>query len=212
MIKKITSENGMVIVEATIVFPIMFLVIFFMLFAGNAFYQKCRVEAIINEIAIAGSAYCADPMLYNVEGEGIPDVEDVDVRPYRYLFGLFGGMDDMQGDVESKLNDRFEKLGTGLFSGMRPDFKKTPEVKFNSMFLYSTFSVDAEYDITIPVRMLFSSDYIALHVSSHVEMPVSDSPEFIRNIDMVEDYMQRYGIDDKIREIVDSVKKVFHIS
>ena len=33
------SERGMVIVEATIVFPVMFLVIFLMLFTGNAYLR-----------------------------------------------------------------------------------------------------------------------------------------------------------------------------
>lgn len=37
----------MMIVEATIVFPVMFLVIFLMIFLGNAYYQKARVESIV---------------------------------------------------------------------------------------------------------------------------------------------------------------------
>ena len=32
------SENGEVIVEATIIFPIMFIVLFFLIYMGNAFY------------------------------------------------------------------------------------------------------------------------------------------------------------------------------
>ena len=40
------NEKGATIVEASVVFPIVFIIIIIMLILGNAYYQKCRVEAI----------------------------------------------------------------------------------------------------------------------------------------------------------------------
>lgn len=40
--KRLLDERGALIVEASIVFPTMFLAIFFMLFVGNAYTQKCN--------------------------------------------------------------------------------------------------------------------------------------------------------------------------
>ena len=68
------NESGVVFVEASVVFPVMFLVIFLMIYAGNAYLQKARVEAIVTEIAIDGAAYCADPMSRDVEAGKIPSV------------------------------------------------------------------------------------------------------------------------------------------
>ena len=53
------SERGMMIIEAALVFPIMFLAIFFMFFMGNAYYQKCKVEAIVTELTLDGAAFSA---------------------------------------------------------------------------------------------------------------------------------------------------------
>lgn len=204
MVQKKYSESGMVIVEATIVFPVMFLVVFLMIFAGNAYLQKCRVEAIVNEMTIDGAAYCADPMLDNVEADIVAvgkidknTFSNADIRPYRY-FGK-SNMDDIVSEIESKVNNKFSNLSTGLFSNMKPSSPKI-EVNYNNGFIYSTFSVDIEYKVEIPVRLLGASDYISLHIFTHANMPVSDSPEFIRNVDMIEDYMEKYGVKEKIEE------------
>lgn len=196
----------MVIVEASIVFPTMFLVIFLMIFAGNAYWQKCRMEAIADELAIDGAAYCADPMLVHAENEKIPDVGKIDIQPYRFIFT--GGMDKIKSDIEKQLNDRLSKLSTGLFSGMKPKIKLT-NVTYNNGFIYSTFSIDFESEITIPVRLLGMKDFILFKTSNHIELPVTDTTEFIKNVDMIEDYMARTGVTDKIKEIAQSVKELF---
>jgi len=38
MIKRMKTEEGVVIVEATIIFPIVFLIVFLMIFLGNAYF------------------------------------------------------------------------------------------------------------------------------------------------------------------------------
>ena len=208
MNKKRNKESGMVIVEATIVFPVMFLVIFLMIFAGNAYLQKCRVEAIINEMTIDGAAYCADPMLDEIEGGSIPSLNDIDVRPYRYLFG---GMSDIESEIESKVNSKISNMSTGLFSNMKPS-SAIVAVDYNNGFIYSTFLVEIEYKIRMPVRLLGASDNISLNISTCADMPVSDSSEFLRNIDMVEDYIEKYfgqSPEDKIDEMIQKAKEWF---
>ena len=58
--KRLLDERGALIVEASIVFPTMFLAIFFMLFVGNAYTQKCKVEDIVVSAVLEGAAKCAD--------------------------------------------------------------------------------------------------------------------------------------------------------
>lgn len=195
--RKKGRESGMVIVEATIVFPVMFLVIFLMIFAGNAYLQKCRVEALVSEMAIDGAAYCADPMLDEVESGTIPAHTTKDIiQPYRYLIG---GMNDVEAEIETNLTTKISELSTGLFSNMKPS-SAVVDVKYNNGFIYSTFSVEVEYKIEIPVRLLGASDYIALQISTRSDIPVSDTTELIRNIDMIEDYMEKFGVKEKLEE------------
>lgn len=198
------DEGGMLIVEASIVFPVMFLVIFLMIFAGNAYLQKCRVEAIVNNLAIDGAAYCADPMLDDIESGSIPSLSEHDVYPYRYL--LTGEMGNIEDDIYSELESKISGMSSGLFSGMKPK-NYIIDVKYHNGFIYSTFSVDVEYKIQMPVRLLGESEYISLAVASHAEMPVSDTSEFIRNVDMVGDYMEKFGVTEKINEMINKVKE-----
>lgn len=196
------NERGALVVEASIVFPVMFLVIFFMIFAGNAYLQKCRVESIITECAIDGASYCADPQLNSVASGTIPALEGLQVYPYRFFSST--GVGDVESEIEGIIDDKVSNMSSGLFSGMKPaDF--SVQANYSNGFLYATFSVDAEYKIEIPVRLLGETENIHLDVSTHVEMPVSDSVELIRNIDMIWDYMERFGVADKIQAAKDKL-------
>lgn len=190
-----SDESGLVIVEATIVFPVMFLVVFLMLFTGNAYLQKCRVDSYVNQLAIEGAAYCADPMLLNVSNNSIPNVGDSEVYPYRYFDP--DGAADIESTMQIKAKQKIDNMSTGLFSGMKPK-NQLVTAEYNNGFIYSTFSVEVEYKIVFPIRLLFSTENMTMSLSSYANMPVSDTAEFIRNVDMVEDYMEKYGIAEKI--------------
>ena len=205
--KKRNDESGMVIVEATIVFPVMFLVIFLMLFAGNAYLQKCRVDSIVNELALSGAAYCADPSLDDVEAGNLPTLETLNVYPYRFFDP--NGVGDMEATIQDKSEKRIKKLSTGLFSGMKPS-NPIIVVNYNNGFIYSTFSIDVEYKIVMPVRLLGDTENISMSISSHADMPVSDSTEFVRNVDMVEDYMEKYGIKEKIEQAKEKLSEAIN--
>jgi len=76
MIKRMKTEEGVVIVEATIIFPIVFLIVFLMIFLGNAYFQKSRVEEIVTKMTYYGSAQCADPLLKYVQEKAIEILQD----------------------------------------------------------------------------------------------------------------------------------------
>ena len=49
--------------EATIVFPVCLIIIMMLLYLGNVYYQKSRIESIVVEAVLDGAAYSADPLL-----------------------------------------------------------------------------------------------------------------------------------------------------
>lgn len=197
------NEKGMLVIEATIVFPVIFLGIFFLIFMGNAYFQKCKVEAIVAELTQEGAAYCADPTLESVEESGsFPAFGDVDVKPYRYLLGE---MKNVESKIGTELESQLNGVTTGLFSAMKPKIS-SKKVKANNYLIYATFCVDVEYSIPIPVRLLGAEDFFSLSVEAHAERPVNDVPEFIRNINMVEDYLEQTGAMAKMEEAIKKVK------
>lgn len=195
--------------EASIVFPIMFLVIFFMIFVGNAYMQKCRVEAIVVNTVIDAAAQCADPLLTDIQNGSIPEYSDVSIKPYRYLIG---GMDDIEDAAEASAQNKISGMSTGLFNNMKPELSEC-NITFNNAYIYSTVSADVSYRILVPVRLLGNDDFMKLGFATHVEKSVLDVPEFIRNVDMVEDTFERFSGEEfagKINEMVDKVKEMFH--
>ena len=202
--KLLKKENGAIFVEAAMVFPVMLIVILLMIYAGNAYFQKCRVEAIANDVAIEGAARCADPLLVNVEGGNMPNVSTINVYPYRYLDST--GVGTTVSDMENELEDRIEKLGNGYFTRMKPKVKDVSAV-YNYGFIYSTFEVYVEYEIEFPIRMIGDDENISLKMATTASMPVSDSTELIRNVDMVEDYLERLGVKAAVSELTDKIKE-----
>lgn len=200
------DESGaMTIVEATIVFPVMLIVIFFLIYIGNTYYQKCRFDGVINSLAIEGAAYCADPMIDDISSGSIPAVNELDVQPYRYLIG---GMNDIESYIKGKVQTAFDDFGTGFFLGMEPVDPKI-DVKFHNYFICSSFSIEISYKITVPIRLIGQSEPISTKISSYVEVPVSDTPEFVRNVNMVEDILEKTGAMDKIKEAIEKAKEWF---
>lgn len=208
-------EDGMLIVEATYVFPIMLLVILLLIYAGNAYLLKCKIESIVSQEVLKCAAYCGDPVTFHIEEENeIPEYGDIEILPYRFILGGLDGVDGITSTIEEKINSEINSVGGGFFKNMKPDIE-TVNVNFNNAFIYSKVSADVEYEITLPIRMLGSEEPIIMEFSARVDVPVSDSVELIRNIDMIEDYLQRsesyLKFQEKIGEVTQKVKDLLEI-
>ena len=205
--RKIMLERGMVIIEASLVFPIMFLAIFFMFFMGNAYYQKCKVEAIVTELALDGAAFSASPLLRDIDRNGTAPVFGANNQKWRY-YRYFTDMEDFSIEIKKELVDRLENVSPGLFSGMEPS-ASTVDAYVQNNVIYSTFCVDLDYRINIPIRLLGASHFSAMRVTTRAEAPVTDVPEFIRNVSMIEDYLDQTGASDEIQKVIQKAKDLF---
>ena len=210
------DESGaMVIVEATFVFPIMFFVIFFLFFMGNMYFAKAYTDNLVTEVAIRTAAKCADPNLETIinSGNKVPDsTGSLKNEPYRYIFNsdvTFGN-----GSIEESKNSGVnlilnnENSFNTFFKGMEPQLNSNDiNVKFNNNLVNYSLSITATYKISLPWKFLFSNEIDIYSLTSHAEVPVSDAPEFIRNIDMVIDYMQQSETVQKAKE---EISKLFN--
>ena len=184
------GEYGAVlIIEAVFVFPIMFIIIFIMLLAGGAYFQHARVERLVVEAAIDGASRCENPMLEKVSKAGsVPtSTSDAKIMPYRYLFT--GNAKSISDEVASELRNTVERLNSLAFKGMEPknvSVKVTPKM----FILISSFQVECEFDIVLPVRMLFSDEDLKFHYSVSMTEPVGDPSEFVRNISTIQDILE----------------------
>lgn len=195
------NESGMVIVEASIVFPIMFFVLIILIYMGNAFYEKAQIDSIVVQKAISGSNYCSDPLLETLKTNNgaLPSCGDLETEPYRYIFG---GRGDIVSKISTEVEAAISTETSTFFSNMSPTIK-TPSseiAKFNNYVVYSTFSVDIEYVIKFPISFLGEDTPPMLTITSRAEVPVGDPAEFIRNTDMVIDYFHGTKIGQSISD------------
>lgn len=214
MRESIREQRGAVFVEASIVFPVCFIIILMLLYLGNVYYQKSRIEAIVVEAALDGAAYCADPLLRVIEeneDHAVPGIGEVNYEPYRYLGGLFGGMGKIEDSVSGLIKQRIKGLSTGLFSGMKPTGYDTGglDVKYKSNFIASSISVNLEYKIELPIRLLGDRENLSMKFRTHTEVPVSDQMEFIRNVNLVDDLLESTGVKAEITKKVKELKSFF---
>ena len=203
LMNRLKGENGSVqVMEASIVFPVMFIILYFLIFMGNAYYLKAQIEKIVVQEAIAGANYCADPILQTLrETNSLPSVKDIDTQPYRYILG---GMKGIENKISQEVGDALKTKLTSLFTGMMPTSIHS-SAEFHNMVICSTFSVQVSYRISFPIRMFGESTPPILYITSRSEMAVNDVAEFIRNTDMVIDMFEGSKMFDTIRGVFEKI-------
>ena len=198
-IKCLKKEKGAVmVVEASFVFPVVFFVLIVLLFMGNMLYQQTKMDSI----AVRGAEYLATVYTNPLLAEStIPAVStEVDAKPYRYLLGD----SDAENKAKKFIDELIDDTGTGLFKGMEVDAKITTcEIK--NYVIYQTACVEIEYSINVIPLRFFDESEIVNHSTATIVTAV-DSPEFIRNVDMILDYSEEFGLKDKIQEFVGAFK------
>ncbi len=210
--KRQDGERGAVLIlEAAFVFPIMFIILFAMLMAGNVYYQNSRVERAVMEAAIDGAADCENPMLPEVEkNHAVPTAPgSVDLKPYRYCFALAhaGNIEDLAAQQQIKLKSKVQNLAPIIFRRMEPS-NADVTVQYNQKAIISTLEVQCDYDIELPLKLLFTNNNLKFRYSVHAVEPVGDSPEFVRNVHMVQNIVMRSKIGGKVVKAEDQIDKM----
>ena len=203
--KKILRDySGVVIVEASFVFPIMLFTILMMLYMGNVYYQQSKLNSIVDVAAVKGAAYCADPMLDDIEKNGSVPKTNNDIQPYRYLFGV----SDVESKIKKYVEDSYKKAGDGFFGSMAPS-SISCDANFNNSVIMYSFTVEANYDIKVPLRFMGTEAPVILSLSAKATAPVNDNGEFINNLDMAIDYYEASNLREKVSSVTNRIKDFF---
>lgn len=206
------DKKGVLIVESAIVFPVMFFVLFFIIFIGNMYYEQARVDDIVMQNAIKGSQCVADPFLYDmVATSAVPtDVDTLRLEPYRYILGGF--TDGSISAVEKKISNAvIEEINSGtlvFFGNSKARYIGTDNeqvAKFKNYIVYSSFVVQVNYEIKFPISFFGYDDLTLIKLSSRAEVPINDTDEFIRNVDMAVDLLEDTGAGKTIASIFEKI-------
>lgn len=197
------EQGAMPIMEAAFVFPIMFFVLLFLIYMGNMYFMRSRVDAIVAESAVKGAAYCADPYYkILVDNNGTAPNEITDIQPYHALLGTTAMAQPIRNSMTKALNG----LGTGFFAGMGTRSVSINKFEYKKGLIGSTFTVDVTYSIKFPIRFLGENSPTILRFDSRTVAPVTDTGEFIQNVDMAMDFFDTTTLPEKLNKMVQKVK------
>lgn len=203
----IKSESGIVpIFEATIVFPIMFFVIIFMFLMGNVYMSKSYVDAVVHKEAVKIAAKCADPNLEETLNNTELNNTKLKNMPYRYIFQgqINDVIDSSKKEIRSIATNDFNSFFPGMAPSMEND--KCIKINFENNLINYDLSVTANYKITLPFRFIFADDVMFFNYTAYANVPVTDSPELIRNVEMIIDYIQQ---SEKAESAINKIKGLF---
>lgn len=202
--KSYKEKGAVTIVEATFVFPIMFFVLFFLLFYGNACYVKATVDSAVSRCAVEAAARIADPQLAALEKSGsLPESSNSNSPNYPYRYVTSGYANTVSAAVEKDLKEDIRK--TELFFGLMPTDVQC-KIQYKNYFVYQTISIDVDYKVNLPIKLLFLEEITAFEFTAHDEAAVSDTSELVRNVNMVGDYLEKWGVMDKIKGLGEKIK------
>jgi len=204
-----TDSHGAIIVEASFIFPIVIFVVFFMIYFGNMMFCRAKIDAYIMQAAVDGANYAADPILneYSHSKSIATSTRGWETKPYRFLFTGFGR--SVAGETGDKTEKKLTSMSNTFFTNVTPQITSF-NTKYKNHILTSTFSVEAEYVIKLPA-IVFINDGVIARFESKCEVPVNDTAEMIRNVDMTVDYVKQYtslieNTADKIHDLFTKFK------
>ena len=215
--KRRDGSGAVMIVEAAVVFPIMFFVVFLMLMLGGALLQLSRTERIVAEAAIRAAALCGDPFLAAVEenaevpsspmGEGA-----VRIRPYRYLF--HGHARALCDGVAEEAAEAVSALDSPLFRGLAPEILSPVRIEPRIGLFASTVTARCEIGVRLPVFPMLSREATVLRRQIVRREPVGDAPEFLRNVSLAEDGIERSesltGALSEVRDVLERIAGILN--
>ena len=204
------NERGAVtIIEAAFVFPIMFFIVFFMIMAGEGYYQYARVQNAVTCATVDTAARCENPMLEYVQNHGeVPtDPKATSVIPYRYILTSEAGK--ITGEAASDLTDKINKMEPLLFKGMKPSNVEVSITPKLNVFV-SSITLQCSFEVQFPIKMIFVDERYSLKYRFEVKEPVGDPTEFVRNVSTVSDLIiERNGaVIDFVTKLKEKAQKI----
>lgn len=200
------EKGAVTIIEATFVFPITFFIVFFMIMAGEGYYQHARVENLVTQTAITGSARCENPMLSQLKDGAVPtDPTATDVMPYRYIFT--GEARKIAGELQADLEEQVSAMQPLLFRGMSPQ-NVTATVSPQLNLLISSCPVSCEFEVRFPIKLIFTDLQLAFHYNVQMTASVGDPAEFVRNVGLISDLIERSKFADFLGKVKDKIDQV----
>lgn len=211
MLAKSRKQNdGYLTIELTLVFQVLFFSLMLILFMGMVLYQEVKLQSLAVRASERGSVVYSSRVRDMSSTE--KTLEDFKVRdPYRNVPFMDIGK---KGEYVSLVNKYVaEKIGTGdIISGENKNAGAYTEVE--DYLIEKRIKVTIRSDYTLPVSSIpamFGYEG-PFGVNTTAVSAVVDSPDFVRNVDIVTDIAKQTKLFDTLEggygKITEAIQKM----
>lgn len=200
------EEKGMIIVEATIVFPIIIVITLLLYFLSLYLFQIFYLQSAC-DIALTSTYHTLSDDNILVSNNEVIFVEEYAVNPYDVLF-VSG---NERNEIDTIIKDKI--LNHMIFNNSLPDNGFEIETKVTNWIVYTDITVVVNGSIPImPVLQIFGIDKVNYEYSA--TKYIDNHDEFVRNVDCAF-YLgnlidEKYGISEKLSPFFTVVKDVYN--
>lgn len=220
------ADKLKLLVEATFIFPIVFFCMFFLIYIGMYILQSVliytqtqKVASIVSKsMAVTGyekvGKHTADNVNFDFKDnkyftqDSVNTIYDEKAKLYRYFYpDPIAGNSDIES-INSSLTSLIDNLSIISGGGV------TCDINAKNYFINQTVSVTIKREGAIPeVFSYIGMDGVSSDITVTATAASCDGAEFVRNTDMVYDFVtflsDRLHISDKISYLKEKVQGVF---
>lgn len=216
------QESGYAIVENVIVMPIVFVILFALLFAGFMLHAQCTIDSAAKRGVLYAAKMICDPQYETITAAAIDgtkgELNELAVadynfasiehyEPYRYLpFLSSSGLNNVESKTSAYVQNIIDQTSTWMFTIDAGGIN----CEANNYFLVQSIKVTVSADYHTPKLFQMLGVEETYQLTSEAVMTVSDQDEFIRNVDfvvdMVSEVLESLGIKDQIVEPLNKLK------
>lgn len=216
--KVLKDKRGNSIVEATIVFPVIIMIILVLFYVTLVLCQRAILQSNLQTSLIYYKNQVSDTNVV-INPDGVHNAMDIHANafedqgynfPYRNIF-----MTTVE-DQGSFVNF-FNNIAGPMFFKSVSSINVTYDVK--NYVVYQSLTATAEQKVTMPVRFEILGIDPTLNINVEARTVINDPDEFVRTSQLVGDLVSETKLGEKLSEMTDKVaagyekiKEVLHIT
>ena len=200
-------NRGSIVVEASLIFPIIFLAIVAVLYMCMFLYEKAYLQTLVNMTVQRGAATWNNPKKNTVLGSvAIGDLKSSGLYWRLYDFDKSERIENIK-DYITKRFGAYSVLN--LFNKQKIDAGKSIEVNIQDSIVYKKLVVTVNLEYKIPAGKFLKIFGLKekMPISVKAEAVINEPTEFIRNTDFVLDLEKEFR--DKNKAYKNLVEKVW---
>ena len=212
----------MILVEASIYFPIVIFTVFAMIYFGMAKYQESILTFQVQKLASMGARQVAYPGYEVFDGNGSLQSSAVDfkggedfgaaVEQYYELHGkhLYDEWKVQYGEDASQLEAELSEMLSqrSFLTGV----ESTAEVKISNQVIRRSIEVKAAYGLKSPRFLEYVGVPADLTLRTYVTQCASNPTELVRNVDLATDLisflLERFGVKDRVDSFLQKAEDI----